>query len=257
MPVVPDPIGPPELMPFLRWVRETLLAVIQDAQRKGQSDSNLNASQNSTMDMLVARLGEVQAGIDDMISLATFNAAQITSGLLDVARLPGHPADLLTSGTLNIPGNITTAGHVYVPNSTLASFGSWTVAYIDGDGRLTRGASSARFKVDIVKAPDTGDLFAVDLKEFAMKDGNGWRVLGYIAEDLVGTDMERFVVWEREADEDGEFHTVRDEEGNPVPLSIDFIPMLIAQNADLHRRLEATAVRLEELTMRVEALEGK
>lgn len=242
-------------MPFLRWVSDTLQAVQRDAQLKNQSDYNTNASQNGTMNMLVQRLGDVNSSIGVAVSSATFDASRVVSGVFAAARIPNLNAGILNSGAISIPGNITTtAGHVYVPASTLASFGSWTVAYIDGDGRLTRGASSARFKVDIDRSPRTDDYFAAPLAEFAMKGGNGWRVLGYIAEDLVGTSMERFVVYERDPKDDNRL--IRDEQGTPTPLSIDFIPMLIAQTAQLKSELDDTNARLASIEARLADLEN-
>ena len=253
MPSVPEPVGSPEELKFLRWVRDTLQQILTDNELKSRADYNTNSAQNGTMSMLVNRLGDVNASIGVAVSAATFDASRVVSGVFATARIPNISAAIITSGALNIPGNITTAGHVYVPNSTIASFGSWTVAYIDGDGRLTRGASSARFKVDITLAPEGKNYFSVSLKEFAMKGGNGWRILGYIAEDLVGTDMERFVVFER----DPKTHkVVLGEDGKPVVLSIDFIPMLIAQVDQLKQELDATADRLEDVELRLAALEG-
>lgn len=253
MPSVPEPVGSPEELKFLRWVRDTLLGVVRDVELKAQADYNANSAQNGTMTMLVNRLGDVNASIGVAVSSATFDASRVVSGTFATARIPNISASIITSGTLNIPGNITTAGHIYVPNSTIASFGSWTVAYIDGDGRLTRGASSARFKVDIHKAPGGKNYFSVEHKEFAMKGGNGWKVLGYIAEDLMGTDMERFVVFERDPKTNS---LLLDEDGNVIPLSIDFIPMLMAQTEQLKRELDDTNARLASIEARLANLEN-
>jgi len=249
-------------MPFLRWAKEQIQAILDDIARKNQSEANLNSNQNSTMNMLSDKLGAVQSSINDMIALATFDASQTVSGTFSTSRIPTQDFSKISGGSASVAGlttsgNATVNGHVYVPNSTLASFGSWTIAYIDGDGRLTRGASSARFKVDIVPEPMGADYFQAELKEFAMKGGNGWRVLGYIAEDLVGTDMERFVVWERYEGEDGERHVLRDVSGQPVPLSIDWIPLLLAQNTQIKRELADTTDRLEAIEARIDALEEK
>lgn len=119
---------------------------------------------------------------------------------------------------------------IFLPNSTPATAG-YVAAYINNDGRISRGASSARYKDDIVDAPDLGDLFAPPLREYEMKGGDGKRLIGYIAEELAEhPDTERFVVY---ADAGT---------GDLVPESIDFIAYLLAQNAQLHDRLR----KLEE-----------
>lgn len=275
MPTIPEPRGAaPDLMPFLHWVRGTLKDMIDAEARRNLTDSNQNSSQNSTMSTLVDRLGTVEDIMDTITSTLTIDASQVTSGTLATARVPVQDASKISGGALSITsatiggalgvgGNVNVTGHVYVPNSTTASFGSWTVAYIDGDGRLTRGASSARFKTAIIPADLDCDLFSAELKEYEMLNGDGWRMLGYIAEDLVGTPMERFVVWEREVDEEGEWHFAQDESGDKVPLSIDFITMLMAQTAQLKRDLTraqedqaATNDRLELIEARLAALEG-
>lgn len=257
MPVIPNPIFPPEAMPWVRWAQSAIEAALSDARRKGQSDDNTNSAQSSTMSTVIQRLGDVQNSINSMISIATFDASQVTTGAFNANRIPTVLNATSLGAASSAAGDLTVFGHVYVPNSTLASFGSWTIAYIDGDGRLTRGASSRRFKENIVPAPEGRNYFQADVKEFTMKGGNGQRVLGYIAEDLVGTDMERFVVFERADDGKGNQKLIYDEDGNRVPLSIDWIPLIIAQNDALRRDLVHATDRLEDMNMRVQALEDK
>lgn len=141
----------------------------------------------------------------------------------DLSARVAKSGDTMT-GSLTMSGgnlNVNSPGHAYVPGATAAT-SSYTIAYINGDGRLSKGASSRRYKENITAAPDLGDLFPIPLSEFEMIGGDGTRRIGYIAEDLVGTDAERFVVY------DGD-----------LPDSIDFIALLLAQNAQLHARLSA------------------
>lgn len=136
----------------------------------------------------------------------------------------------------------TVTGQILLPNSFAATSG-YTIAYINGDGRISRGASSRRYKKEIHDAPDLGDLFAAPLREFRMRVQQGMpddptKRIGYIAEELVGTPMERFVVNQMTSDpETGKWAPVIGEDGSPVPDSIDFISLLLAQNAQLHERL--------------------
>lgn len=128
----------------------------------------------------------------------------------------------ISSGVPASGGTFT--GQVYFPNSTPAT-SSYVVAYINGDGRLSKNASSRRYKEDIVDAPELGDIWP-DLREYQLIGGDGSRKIGYIAEELHGTDAERFIVW-------------ADLGTGLVPDSIDFLALLMAQNADLHKRLSA------------------
>lgn len=122
----------------------------------------------------------------------------------------------------------TMTGNLWLPNSTAAT-SSYTVAYINGDGRVSRGASSERYKkyISDLEPSTLGDLFAAPFTRFQMRaDGitaadDTWRY-GYIAEHLIDTDMEPFVVTI-----DGQVE------------SIDFIGLLLAQVAQLNQRLKA------------------
>lgn len=134
-----------------------------------------------------------------------------------------------TNDTVGVDNNLTVgAGHLFVPSSSPAA-SSYTVAYINGDGRLSRGASAAKYKkfISDLEPLELGNLFAAPFTRFQMRaDGitpadDSWRY-GYIADTLVGTDMEPFVVTL-----DGEVE------------SIDFIGLLLAQVAQLHARLSA------------------
>ncbi|TQJ31943.1 hypothetical protein [Microbacterium sp. SLBN-146] len=123
----------------------------------------------------------------------------------------------------------TMSGHLYLPASTGASSG-YTVAYINGDGRVSRGVSSIKYK-DLLDDPNVSTLGNIwpTLRCFTLKaDDTETPVLGYIAEELAGEpDTDRFVV----------------RIGGEVE-SIDFIQLLLAQVAQLNARvlaLEAAA----------------
>lgn len=228
----------------------------QDSTNKGLAAS---------IQLLTERLGALQGILDSLNEFIAIDSSQVVSGVLADARIPVQSAAKISggalsvgsvgvsghtsTGTLGVSGDTTVSGHIYVPNSTLATSG-YTVAYINGDGRLTRGASSRRFKKNIQDVSLTDvNLFATDVKEFEMIDGDGHVTVGYIAEELVGTDMERFVVFEQELnEEDGTWNLRLDEDGNPVPLSIDFIPLLMAQTRSVYEKqleLEARIAALE------------
>lgn len=131
-------------------------------------------------------------------------------------------------------GGDTMTGDLKLPNATGATSG-WTVAYINGDGRVSKGTSSLRYK-DLLDDPDVDTLGNIwpTLRQYALKNGDGKAILGYIAEEVAANpDTERFAVYQ----------TTIDDYGNWVPTdvvdSIDFIQLLIAQNAQLNARLSA------------------
>lgn len=147
--------------------------------------------------------------------------------------VPKTYCDANSSGVPAAGGTFT--GNVYFPNATPATSG-YTVAYLNSDGRLSKGASSERYKkyISAVDAESLGDLFP-DLHRFQMRSGDGEWKYGWIAERLAEhPDQQPFVVY---AEHDGEL----------VPDSIDFIALLIAQNAQLHQQLDLLAQRLDAL----------
>lgn len=119
------------------------------------------------------------------------------------------------TGDLSVP-------NVYLPAVFPATAG-WTVAYINNDNRVAKGASSERYKEEISEvAPlSLGDVFP-DLYRFRMRGGDGsWR-FGWIAERLdEDPSLQPFVVY--------------DAEGRPE--SIDFISLLMVQTAALEARV--------------------
>ncbi|MFE7067482.1 hypothetical protein [Microbacterium sp. NPDC057658] len=150
----------------------------------------------------------------------------------DLSSRVAKTGDTMT-GNLGIDG-----AHLIVPAAAPATQ-AYSVAYINGDGRLSRGASSERYKKYISDIdPDAlGDLWP-QLVRYQMRQGDGTWKYGYIAERLAeNVDQEPFVVY-------SEF------DGEQVPESIDFIALLIAQNAQLHHAVDLLAQRLDALEAR-------
>lgn len=150
----------------------------------------------------------------------------------------GGPYLPLAGGTVN--GNLGVLGSIVVPNASPATSG-WQVAYINGDGRLSKGSSSERYKkfISAIDPEQLGDVWP-ELHRYQMRQGDGEWKYGYIAERLAEEpDQAPFVV--------------RDPEGRPD--SIDFISLLMVQNAQLHQALDLLAQQNEQLHERVVALE--
>jgi len=200
MPAIPKAVAAPELMPWVRWVQDTVTRLIQDAERKAQTDQNTNASQNSTMTMLVEKLGNVQSIMASIGSSLTLDASQIVSGTIAIARIPTLDATQIVSGTLSRPvnttGSLTSTGDV-----TSAGYGTFNQAWnynvsaitrqavwMDSSGKLGQTASSERFKKDIQAwSPEEQAVLAMQLVRFHWRpevgDDQHWEH-GLIAEDL-------------------------------------------------------------------------
>lgn len=155
--------------------------------------------------------------------------------------------ELANNGVANdrvLKAGDTMTGDLYIPGAS-AAVSSFTVCYINGDGRVSRGSSSERYKKYISKVDplEQGNLFP-DLYRYQMKSldgtGDGAWMLGHIAERLAeNPDQERFVVRI-----DGEVE------------SIDFIQLLLAQTAQLHAENTALQERVDGFEARLSALEG-
>lgn len=130
--------------------------------------------------------------------------------------------------------NLATTAHFFTPGSSAATDG-YTVAYINSDGRLARGASSERYKHDIERSPALPDVFAVPLARFVMNDDpDETPRFGHIAEDLAANDATRpFVVFR-----DGR------------PESFDMLSLLHAQVEELRRRDVEKDARIRALEAR-------
>lgn len=139
----------------------------------------------------------------------------------------GWNAGVGASGGWNTGNTMQVQGPFLLPNA-VPSPGAATLCYIqNSDGRVSAGVSSLKYKKNITDADVTGDLFVPTIREFEMKDGEGYRVIGYIAEELAeNPDTQRFVVY-------------KDEQ----PEAIDYIQYLLAQVAQLAARVAELEAR--------------
>ncbi|WP_295012485.1 hypothetical protein [uncultured Microbacterium sp.] len=156
-----------------------------------------------------------------------------------LAEIPGYASPFeiarlsdVNSGSYLPTSGGTVSGDIYLPNSSAATSG-YTIAYINGDGRISRGASSERYKekIEAIDPASLGDLFPI-LHRYQMRDGRREWKYGYIAERLhESDDLRPFVVYDAEE----------------RPDSIDFIALLIAQVAQLRQENDIYAQRLDRL----------
>ena len=215
---------------------------------------------NKARDYIVQFFNEAKAYADTKVAAIVLSWDNITGKPVHfasrsdiVVRPPGTAGTIedAINTTFNLAasklssGGGTISGQLFLPNSTAASSG-YTVAYINSDGRVSRGASSERYKkfISSIDPATLGDVWP-DLVRYQMRLGDGsWRY-GYIAERLAESeDLRPFVIYQTitEHDEDADEYTTTlalDENGNPIPDSIDFIALLLVQNAELNARVTA------------------
>lgn len=227
----------PEPQGDLAWLVDELRGI---RDRLAELETPTGTSMNSLVAQVQEAIANIDATVTASIAANSYTKAEIDSK--DSAVAATAAAD--TAGRVAKTGD-TMTGDLFLPNATAAVSG-YVVMYWDGTGRVSKGASSRRFKDNIepVDPLALGDLFP-QLSSFTMKGDDGrTERLGYIAEDLdASDDLRRFVVYERavEYDDDGQpvgSHLVHDEAGNPVPESIDFIALLLSQVAALNERVK-------------------
>lgn len=214
----------------------------------------LETPTGTSMNSLVAQVQAAIANIDTTVS-ASIAANSYTKAEIDSR----DAAVTATANTKVAKSGDTMTGDLFLPNATAAVSG-YVVAYWDGTGRISKGASSARFKEQIAQVDPLalGDLFSAPLSTFVMRGDKGrTERVGYIAEDMDrNPETRRFVVYERavEYDDAGQSigsSLVRDGEGNPVPESIDFVALLLAQVAQLNARDAERGREIAELRAKI------
>lgn len=216
MPTVPEARGAaPEMMPFLRWVRETLMGMIAEQARQQLTDSNANSSQNSTMSVLVDRLGNVEAIMDSIGSSLTFDASQVVSGIfalaripsLDDSRIPGLDASKIVSGTLVRPvsasGDVSATGHGTFNQAWNYDVSAITrrAVWMDSSGRMGHTSSSELYKTNIEQwAPNETAVRLLKTVTFNWKPemGPNWKhkEVGLIAQQLHNLGLRWLVSYE-------------------------------------------------------------
>lgn len=190
--IAPDPNLGPTSMPWARWATTEVQALRAALDRLGL-DGNNNAQQLSTSIGVLA--DTVARGAGSTYTKAESDAL-LASGLSGKSNV-GHthaPSDIsagtFPAGNFTMPGSLSLGGDLFVPNAFTASV-SWTSAYINGDGRLTKGASSRRFKENIQNfTPSMQAVLAMQVMTYRFKpeylggNGIGELEVGVMAEDL-------------------------------------------------------------------------
>lgn len=264
MPEIPKPVASPDLMPWIRWAQGAITGLTDDALRKAQSDANTNASQNSTMTMLVEKLGTVQSIMDTIGSSLTIDAGQVVSGTFLDARIPALDAAKITTGTVTRPvstsGSVTAGGFSTTGDVTANGYGTFNQAWnynvsavsrqavwMDSSGKLGQTASTERFKKDIESwTPQEQAVLALQLVRFHWKpeygDSDHWEY-GLIAERLHELGLTWLVAYE----EDGTPRAIHYDR-----LALALLPVIQGLAADR----DATNARLVEIEARLTELEG-
>lgn len=264
MPTSPEPKGAsPDLMPFLRWVRQTLLEMISQQARQSLTDYNTNSSQNSTMSALVDRLGTVESMMETISSGLSIDASQVVSGTLDLlripvldsGRIPSLDASKIGSGTITVPvaasGDVSATGNGTFNNAWNYNVSGVTrlAVWMDSSGRLGQTSSSERFKTNIEDfIPNETAVRLLRLVSFNWKadytEHTHHKEVGLIAEQLHNLGLRWLVAYEADGKTPLGIHYDR--------LALVLLP-LVQRLAD---DLDDTKDRLEDIEIRLAALEG-
>lgn len=279
MPQIPEPKGAsPDMMPFLRWVRQSLIDMIDEQQRQQASDKNTNSSQNSTMTTLVERLGTVENIMDSIGSSLTIDASQVISGILDAARIPGldaskiisgviglgvstganvHGGSLSTSGGVSASADITTSGNGVFNQAWNNDVSAITrrAMWMDSAGRLGHTSSSELHKMNIEAwAPSETAVRLLRLVTFNWRPERGpnWKhkEVGLIAQQVHNLGLRWLVSYDDDGVTPYGIHYER--------LALALLPLvqrLAADVDDLKSERDALHARLEAIETRLASLE--
>lgn len=145
---------------------------------------------------------------------------------------PGQVANKAYVDSMALPvnpvfGTVTATGSFFSPNAGPATSG-YAVAYFNGDGRLSRGTSSRRYKKNLrAWTPDVGAVLDLALTEFeyrASVDADSPTDQGLVAEDVADLGLEWLVI--------------RDDQGRPDAVRYERLALgLLAVVQDLTARL--------------------
>lgn len=268
---IPQVVGTPEAMPFLRWVQNQITTLQNANVQRTQADNNVAKGQNAVIANLGTNLGNLSARLAAAISNLTFDASAVISGVFALARIPGLPASQITSGTLGVDSNTAnlTGVSVFASNAGVVAgniSGTRTQIWArNSDGYIGNTLSSQVFKQDITDAViDPVAVLSIGIKhyryiaEVRRRDdptyefyvGPDYHValeVGMIAEDLHAAGLWQFVVYKHEfvyIDDDGN-ETVPDADSDPVlteRLVLDTHGRVIPQS--IHYGLWAMAVHV-------------
>lgn len=226
---------------------------------KGGTGATSAVAARANLGVTAANLGitpSAAPGVVEPSKTVTYSAAGRIA-----TNTPAAAGDAVNKAYADAPWNAPVAwmnsiniqGQLYALAATPATSG-YTVAYLNSDGRLAKGASSERYKTDIalIDPASLGDIFP-DLYSYRMAGGHDTPRVGWIAERLNESDTLRpFVVYERvteynAATDENTTRILTDDNGNPIPDSIDFIALLIAQNAQQAQQITQLAQRITDL----------
>jgi hypothetical protein len=120
---VPDFNADPGQVPFLRWARTKIEELERDAARRAAGEGNSNRGQNGTLTALGTQIVNVAANMQAAIDELQLDATQITSGLLDPARIDTVDQAKVT-GTWDKPVATTGTGQFDTGVTSIGAYGT-------------------------------------------------------------------------------------------------------------------------------------
>ncbi|OZB82114.1 MAG: hypothetical protein B7X41_16350, partial [Microbacterium sp. 14-71-5] len=159
------------------------------AERIAELETPTGTSVNSLVDQVQEAIANIDTTVTASIAANSYTKSQIDSKIASPGAITpttvAASSDVSTAGNLSVTGTTTSAGDIFTPNATPAVSG-YTICYLNVDGRVSKGASSARYKVNIepVDPASLGPVFP-QLSSYAMReDPDLTPRLGHIAEHL-------------------------------------------------------------------------
>jgi hypothetical protein len=273
MGVTPPTNLPPDAQPWGRYVSDQITTIQGQILNLLQATGNGNKANTSSVDLLSSKIVGIQSSVVSLISNATFDAGQVTTGTFNSARIPA-PTSISTTILTGVVANDVNAGNVTGTNVTGTNVFAVNAGNVGGnittsrtstwarnsDGYIGNTLSSRVFKTNISPAALNVDaILSIEPKHYWWKSAIDAKLkdpttiiheeIGFIAEDVHAAGLWEFVVYQRNKDDSATL----DAQGNAIPVALHYINWGIA----LQAVARSQAATIKQLQLDVAALKAK
>lgn len=167
---VPDYNADPKQVPFLRWAREQIESLNTSADRRAQGELNTNRGVTATLRILGQNIVDLGVRVTEAFAALTVRADQITSGIIDVARIPTIPQTQVsgtwdkavsTTGSGRFDGGLNSTGASATDLSLVAGGRqpSWQMYSGANIGLYGYAPSTIQAKMNLQPSPYSAEAF--------------------------------------------------------------------------------------------------